>query len=86
VTFLSLLQIKYALDQEGRAVGEGCCGGKQRIAAKRTATYGNRLGSVGAVSDIVKNAIKCLLMPFRPSLSDTFSPRAKTLIAVTLFI
>ena len=36
--------------RQGRAIGEGCCGGKQRIAAKRTATYGNRLDSVGAVS------------------------------------
>ena len=50
MTFLSLLQIKYAIDHEGRVVGEGCCGGKQRIVAKRTVTYGNRLDSVGAVS------------------------------------
>ena len=27
LTILSLLQIKYALDHEGWAVGEGCCGG-----------------------------------------------------------
>uniref|UniRef100_UPI004029FFB8 hypothetical protein n=1 Tax=Candidatus Fimenecus sp. TaxID=3022888 RepID=UPI004029FFB8 len=32
--------------RQGWAVGEGCCGGKQRIAAKRTATYGNRLDSL----------------------------------------
>ena len=35
--------------------------------------------------DIVKTAIKCLRMS-HPSLRDTFSPRAKALIAVTLFI
>ena len=46
--------------RQGWAVGEGCCGGKQRIAAKRTATYGNRLDSVGAVSDIVKKCNKML--------------------------
>ena len=39
LTFLSLLQIKYALDHEGRAVGEGCCGGKRQALSKKVATY-----------------------------------------------
>ena len=39
LTFLSLLQIKYTLDHEGRAVGEGCCGGKRQALSKKVATY-----------------------------------------------